>query len=101
MCACENTDIVIYVSRYRWLVGGNAACVSLVSLLSISLSLPLSIFLNLDEEEEEEETLTGKLIAKFRRILWIFFLFNYFVVKQWIEVELVDDEVEFVYYYRF
>lgn len=100
MCACENTDIVIYVSRYRWLVGGNG--VSLVSLLSISLSLPLSIFLNLDEEEEEEEeTLTGKLIAKFRRILWIFFLFNYFVVKQWIEVELVDDEVEFVYYYRF
>lgn len=63
MCACENTDIVIYVSRYRWLVGGNG--VSLVSLLSISLSLPpLSIFLNLDEEEEEEEeTLTGKLIA--------------------------------------
>lgn len=100
MCACENTDIVIYVSRYRWLVGGNG--VSLVSLLSISLSLPpLSIFLNLDEEEEEEETLTSKLIAIFRRILWIFFLFNYFVVKQWIEVELVDDEVEFVYYYRF
>lgn len=99
MCACENTDIVIYVSRYRWLVGCNA-CVSLVSLLSISLSLPLSIFLNLDEEEEEE-TLTGKLIATFRRILWIFFLFNYFVVKQWIEMELVDDEEEFVYYYRF
>lgn len=100
MCACENTDIVIYVSRYRWLVGGNG--VSLVSLLSISLSLPpLSIFLNLDEEEEEEETLTSKLIAIFRRILWIFFLFNYFVVKQWIEVELVDDEVQFVYYYRF